>query len=546
MKVVITNKKGEVTVIEKPKTILVKEPKREVITVSANYYDEYAVKAVAESIEGIDTRLEDGRIKMQLPAQPVLSAVAITGSYSDLSDKPVLPTYPDTEAMKAEIKKDALKLVDGVYVPTKGFSKMLMDHLTGGGDTIVTYDKRSKKVKVTTYVSAVQASGGLQSITGLITAGTNITITGSGTQASPYVINSTGGGGTPGGSDTSIQWNNSGSFAGIDTESMFTDGSNVYAGGEFFHYFKAGSALTANFKFDLSGLSDLRTITVQDASGTMALLSDIPSVSGLVPYTGATANVDLGTFDLITDTITSKTSGGLILENASGGDVLHIGNGGGVNATAFGGWNFDAATANTLAYFGASKTLSSVTLSGLTLTSGTLSVDAASDTVAGKVELATIAETNTGTDATRAVTPDGLAGSYAGTKGSVIGTVNPTTTVVTGDGQAYFVIPPAFNGMNIVVVGATLIGAASSSGTPTIQIARGRQSTPTSAFTYTDVLSTRITIDASEYNSKDATTPPVIDTANDDLATGDLLRVDIDVAGTGAQGLLVWFEARLP
>lgn len=36
------------------------------------------------------------------------------------------------------------------------------------------------------------------------------------------------------------------------------------------------------------------------------------------------------------------------------------------------------------------------------------SVPAASDTVAGKVELATTAETTTGTDATRAVTPDGL------------------------------------------------------------------------------------------------------------------------------------------
>ena len=36
---------------------------------------------------------------------------------------------------------------------------------------------------------------------------------------------------------------------------------------------------------------------------------------------------------------------------------------------------------------------------------------AASDTVAGKVELATITEVNTGTDATRAVTPDSLEGS---------------------------------------------------------------------------------------------------------------------------------------
>lgn len=101
-------------------------------------------------------------------------------------------------------------------------------------------------------------------------------------------------------------------------------------------------------------------------SGTIAIGLDtgrvIPlqsTIDGKVPYTGATANVDLGAFSLITDKITSKTSAGLTLENNSGGDVLHIGNGGGVNATAYGGWNFDSATANTVAVFGASKTLSS-------------------------------------------------------------------------------------------------------------------------------------------------------------------------------------------
>jgi hypothetical protein len=48
-------------------------------------------------------------------------------------------------------------------------------------------------------------------------------------------------------------------------------------------------------------------------------------------------------------------------------------------------------------------------LSGLTLTAGTLSVDAATLTAAGKVELATTAEITTGTDSTRAVTPGQLA-----------------------------------------------------------------------------------------------------------------------------------------
>lgn len=59
--------------------------------------------------------------------------------------------------------------------------------------------------------------GGLSNITGYIQAGTNITITGIGTASSPYVINSTGGGGTPAGSNKSLQFNNSGVFGGGQT-----------------------------------------------------------------------------------------------------------------------------------------------------------------------------------------------------------------------------------------------------------------------------------------------------------------------------------------
>lgn len=100
---------------------------------------------------------------------------------------------------------------------------------------------------------------------------------------------------------------------------------------------------------------------VTDAQVSLINSAVQPSdLTAYVPYTGATGNVDLGTHALITDKITSDSSAGLILENASGGDVLHIGNGGGVNATAYGGWNFDGATADTIASFGASKTLTSL------------------------------------------------------------------------------------------------------------------------------------------------------------------------------------------
>src|SRR5690606_2565646 len=53
---------------------------------------------------------------------------------------------------------------------------------------------------------------------------------------------------------------------------------------------------------------------------------------------------------------------------------------------------------------------------GLTITTTSIAADSASTTVDGVVELAIDSEVNTGTSATLAVTPDSLAGSYAGTK----------------------------------------------------------------------------------------------------------------------------------
>lgn len=53
------------------------------------------------------------------------------------------------------------------------------------------------------------------------------------------------------------------------------------------------------------------------------------------------------------------------------------------------------------------------------------------------------------------------------------------------------------------------------------------------------MLSTAVTIDATESSSYTAATPPVINASYDDLATGDFLRVDVDGAGSGAKGLQV-------
>ena len=111
------------------------------------------------------------------------------------------------------------------------------------------------------------------------------------------------------------------------------------------------------------------------------------------------------------------------------------------------------------------------------------------------------------------------------------------TTLSTGDGKADFIVPLESNGMNLIRAHAALT-TASTSGLPTIQLAN-----VTTGF---DMLSTKITIDANETTSYTAATPPVIDAARDDVATGDRIRVDCDVAGTGAKGLSVILTFQLP
>jgi hypothetical protein len=74
------------------------------------------------------------------------------------------------------------------------------------------------------------------------------------------------------------------------------------------------------------------TYTLPGATGTLALTSQIPSVTGFVPYTGATANVDLGTHTLIAAKGTFSSSGSAdtvsITHSSGSGIALNITKGG--------------------------------------------------------------------------------------------------------------------------------------------------------------------------------------------------------------------------
>lgn len=160
--------------------------------------------------------------------------------------------------------------------------------------------------------------------------------------------------------------------------------------------------------------------------------------------------------------------------------------------------------------------------------------DTASDTTAGIVELAIASEVNTGTDTTRAVTPDALAGSYAGTKSVSIQVFDGATDVATGDGKAYITIPEALNGMNLIRAQATVVTAGTTNAT-TVMVHNKTDAA--------DMLSGVISI----ASGGTVGTVGTINGSTDDVATNDVLRIDVDsVSTTPPQGLQVVLEFRLP
>ena len=182
---------------------------------------------------------------------------------------------------------------------------------------------------------------------------------------------------------------------------------------------------------------------------------------------------------------------------------------------------------------------------GIDITNGDGSItivgETSSDTNAGIVELATAAETTTGTDTGRAVTPDGLAGSVVfGTRYVQMVVADFTADIAEGNGKFYFHVPAGLNGMDLVEVHAKVITAGSGS-TVDVQI---HNLTDTS-----DMLSTSLTIDNGELDSKDAATAAVINGSEDDVVTNDVIRIDVDGNGgdtTVAKGLIVTLGFRLP
>jgi len=102
------------------------------------------------------------------------------------------------------------------------------------------------------------------------------------------------------------------------------------------------------------------------------------------------------------------------------------------------------------------------------------------------------------------------------------------------DGLGFWTVPPEFDGLSILAVGAHIY-ACSTSGGVQFQIYNVTDSV--------DILSTVISIDESDYDSKDASAAPVIDSDNRLLSLCDVLRFDCDVAGSDTAGFEIRFSA---
>lgn len=106
----------------------------------------------------------------------------------------------------------------------------------------------------------------------------------------------------------------------------------------------------------------------------------------------------------------------------------------------------------------------------------------------------------------------------------IIALGDETTAITTGTAKVTFRMPWA---MTVTAVRASLT-TVSSSGLPTFDINEAGVS----------ILSTKLTIDASEKTSTTAATPAVI--SDSALADDAEITIDIDVAGTGAAGAKIY------
>lgn len=234
-------------------------------------------------------------------------------------------------------------------------------------------------------------------------------------------------------------------------------------------------------------VTSVSVTTANGVSGSVATATTTPAISLTLG--------DITPSKVTTPTVQANSSAGITIKSNSGTDVLHLANGGSANATAYGGWNFDGATADTIASFGASKTLSSLStttypnLTELSYVKGVTSsiqtqlnakgagtVTTVSVTTANGVSgsVANASTTPAITLTLGAITPTSVAASGTVTGSNLSGTNTGDQTTITGNAGTATALQTArningvsFNGTSDITVTAaagTLSGATLAAG----------------------------------------------------------------------------------
>ena len=336
---------------------------------------------------------------------------------------------------------------------------------------------------------------------------------------------------TPAGSDTQVQFNDAGAL-GADSDFTFNKTTGVVtATGIVVGTAKLvlGSGGVIDFNSDVTITHATDKITL--AGGSLVLPDGSENLPALI-FGSGTANglhlqavgvvdmnvasqfrVDIGgsanIYDFNTTALLPEPTNTMALGSAANQWAdLFLGSGGVIN------FNNDVTLTHSA--------------STLTVANGTLSVG--TFTAVGTVTL-----------------PTALSGALIATAGVVSSNSNLTRRLVqlkvyaddtastTGSTKMVFFIPIELNGMNLVDIEGYV--SSTSTGIQTVQVRNVTDGV--------SMLSTDITIDADEFSSLTAATPPVINGSTDDVATGDRIAIDIATAGT-AKGLGVHLAFQTP
>jgi hypothetical protein len=406
------------------------------------------------------------------------------------------------------------------------------------------------KASGTDYDTEWVSPGAASEITGLIEAGTNVTLTGAGTSASPYVINASGGGGSGTVTSVSVTTANgvSGSVANATTTPAITITLGAITPTSVNGVVLSGSSTPTLAVTGTASVSGTNT-----GNQTITLTGDVTG-TGTGTFAATIANGAV-TLAKMAD-VSSKILIGRHANNSGTPQQVSVGDGiefsgSGIQRSAFTGGDVTAAAgsasltiANDAVTFAKMANLSDeskligrgqgafggdpqeITLgANLTMTGATIAVDAVESNTNSKI----VIRSATGQIFVSNITATGgdsaiLLGSGSRIPATLTIAASDTTTAITaGTAKVSFRMPYA---MTLSAVRANVSTAPTGS---TIIIDINEGDSPTS------ILSTKLTIDATEKTSTTAATAPVI--SDTSLADDALITIDFDQVGSTIAGV---------